>query len=158
MTIAQGVQVTQWGFTKISFTFYGVEFSFNPVWPVVGGFAIAAISSFIGVGGGFLYVPFLTSVVGLPMFIVAGTSALAVLVSMVTSIFSYMFIKSVPVDFVMIGTELIGIAIGSVLGPITSKRIPEVWLKRLFVVLAVYVGLRYLSKGFFGYSIVPPFG
>ncbi len=155
---AQGVQVTQWGFTKISFTFYGVEFSFNPVWPVVGGFAIAAISSFIGVGGGFLYVPFLTSVVGLPMFIVAGTSALAVLVSMVTSIFSYMFIKSVPVDFVMIGTEMIGIAIGSVLGPITSKRIPEVWLKRLFVVLAVYVGLRYLSKGFFGYSIVPPFG
>ena len=155
---AQGVQVTQWGFTKISFTFYGVEFSFNPVWPVVGGFAIAAISSFIGVGGGFLYVPFLTSVVGLPMFIVAGTSALAVLVSMITSIFSYMFIKSVPVDFVMIGTEMIGIAIGSVLGPITSKRIPEVWLKRLFVVLAVYVGLRYLSKGFFGYSIVPPFG
>jgi uncharacterized membrane protein YfcA len=155
---AQGVQVTHWGLRKISFTFYGVEFSFNPVWPVVGGFAIAAISSFIGVGGGFLYVPFLTSVAGLPMFIVAGTSALAVLVSMITSIFSYMFIERVPVDFVMIGTELIGVAIGSVLGPLTSKRIPEVWLKRLFVVLAVYVGLRYISKGFLGYSIVPPFG
>jgi uncharacterized membrane protein YfcA len=155
---AQGVQVTHWGLKKISFTFYGVEFSFNPLWPVVGGFAIAAISAFIGVGGGFLYVPFLTSVAGLPMFIVAGTSALAVLVSMITSIFSYMFIKNVPVDFIMIGTELIGIAIGSVLGPITSKRIPEVWLKRLFVVLAIYVGLRYISKGFFGYSIVPPFG
>jgi uncharacterized membrane protein YfcA len=155
---AQGVKVTHWGLSKISFTFYGVEFSFNPLWPVLGGFAIAAISSFIGVGGGFLYVPFLTSVVGLPMFIVAGTSALAVLISMITSIFSYMFIKSVPVDFLMIGTELIGIAIGSVLGPVTSKRIPEVWLKRLFVILAIYVGLRYMSKGFFGYSIVPPFG
>ena len=155
---AQGVQVTHWGLSKISFTFYGVEFSFNPFWPVVGGFAIAAISSFIGVGGGFLYVPFLTAAVGLPMFIVAGTSALAVLISMITSIFSYMFVKSVPVDFVMIGTELIGIAIGSVLGPITSKRIPEIWLKRLFVILAIYVVLRYISKGFFGYSIVPPFG
>ncbi len=155
---ASGVQVTSWGMSRISFTFYGVEFGFNPLWPILGGFAIAAISAFIGVGGGFLYVPFLTSVAGLPMFIVAGTSALAVLVSMITSIFSYMFIKSVPVDFVMIGTELIGIAIGSILGPITSKRIPEVWLKRLFVVLAIYVGLRYISKGFFGYSIVPPFG
>jgi uncharacterized membrane protein YfcA len=153
-----GVQVRSWGASRITFTFYGVEFSFNPLWPILGGFAIAAISAFIGVGGGFLYVPFLTSVAGLPMFIVAGTSALAVLVSMITSIFSYMFIKSVPVDFVMIGTELIGIAIGSVLGPLTSKRIPEVWLKRLFVVLAIYVGLRYISKGFFGYSIVPPFG
>jgi uncharacterized membrane protein YfcA len=153
-----GVEVRSWGASRITFTFYGVDFSFNPLWPILGGFAIAAISAFIGVGGGFLYVPFLTSVAGLPMFIVAGTSALAVLVSMITSIFSYMFIKSVPVDFVMIGTELIGIAIGSVLGPLTSKRIPEVWLKRLFVVLAIYVGLRYISKGFFGYSIVPPFG
>jgi uncharacterized membrane protein YfcA len=152
---ACGVQVSHWGLSKITFTFYGQEFSFNPVWPVVGGFVIAAISAFIGVGGGFLYVPFLTSVAGLPMFIVAGTSALAVLVSMITSIFTYMFIKSVPVDFVLIFTELIGIAIGSVLGPLTSKYIPDIWLKRLFVVLAVYVGLGYLTKGFLGHSIMP---
>jgi hypothetical protein len=152
---ACGVQVTHWGLTKIVFTFYGQEFSFSPIWPVVGGFVIAAISAFIGVGGGFLYVPFLTSVAGLPMFIVAGTSALAVLVSMITSIFTFMFVKSVPVDFVMIFTELIGIAIGSVLGPLTSKYIPEVWLKRLFVVLAVYVGIGYLTKGFLGQSVLP---
>ena len=152
---ACGVQVRHWGLTKIIFTFYGQEFSFNPLWPVLGGFVIAAISAFIGVGGGFLYVPFLTSVAGLPMFIVAGTSALAVLVSMITSIFTFMFVKSVPVDFVMIFTELIGIAIGSVLGPLTSKYIPEVWLKRLFVVLAVYVGIGYLTKGFLGQSVLP---
>jgi len=152
---ACGVQVTHWGLTKIIFTFYGQEFSFNPLWPVLGGFVIAAISAFIGVGGGFLYVPFLTSVAGLPMFIVAGTSALAVLVSMITSIFTFMFVKSVPVDFVMIFTELIGIAIGSILGPLTSKYIPEVWLKRLFVVLAVYVGIGYLTKGFLGQSVLP---
>jgi uncharacterized membrane protein YfcA len=152
---ACGVQVTHWGLTKISFTFYGVEFSFNPIWPVLGGFVIAAISAFIGVGGGFLYVPFLTSVAGLPMFIVAGTSALAVLVSMITSIFTYMFIKSVPVDFVMIFTELIGIFVGSVLGPVTSKYIPDIWLKRIFVILAVYVGIKYTTKGFLGYSILP---
>jgi hypothetical protein len=152
---ARGVHVKSWGLSKIVFTFYGQEFSFNPLWPVVGGFVIAAISAFIGVGGGFLYVPFLTSVVGLPMFIVAGTSALAVLVSMITSIFTFMFIKSVPVDFILIGTELVGIAIGSVLGPVTSKYIPDIWLKRLFVVLAVYVGIGYVTKGFLGYSVMP---
>jgi hypothetical protein len=152
---ARGVHVKQWGLTKIIFTFYGSEFSFNPFWPVIGGFVIAAISAFIGVGGGFLYVPFLTSVSGLPMFIVAGTSALAVLVSMITSIFTYMFIKSVPMDMVLVGTELIGVAIGSILGPITSKYIPEIWLKRLFVVLAVYVGIGYITKGFLGYSVMP---
>ncbi|MGD9818443.1 MAG: sulfite exporter TauE/SafE family protein [Desulfomonilaceae bacterium] len=154
-TSQAGVKVKSWGLKRITFTFYGVEFGFNPIWPLLGGFVIAAISAFIGVGGGFLYVPFLTSVAGLPMFIVAGTSALAVLVSMITSIFTFMFIKSVPVDFTLIGTELIGIFIGSILGPVTSKYIPEVWLKRLFVVLAVYVGIKYVSRGFLGYSIIP---
>jgi uncharacterized protein len=152
---ACGVQVKQWGLTRIAFTFYGQEFSFNPLWPILGGFVINGISAFIGVGGGFLYVPFLTSVAGLPMFIVAGTSALAVLVGMIVNIFNMMVVRAVPVDFVLISTELIGIAIGSVLGPMTSKKIPDVWLKRLFVVLAVYVGIGYLTKGFMGKSILP---
>ncbi len=152
---ACGVQVKHWGLSKIAFTFYGQEFSFNPVWPIVGGFVINGISALIGVGGGFLYVPFLTSAAGLPMFIVAGTSALAVLVGMVVNIFNMMVVRQVPVDFLLIGTELVGIAIGSVLGPVTSKKIPEVWLKRIFVVLAVYVGIGYLTKGFMGKSIFP---
>lgn len=151
----RGVEVKKWGLGRIYFTFYGQEFSFAPIWPLLGGFVINGISALIGVGGGFLYVPFLTSVAGLPMFIVAGTSALAVLVGMIINIFNMMVVRSVPVDFVLIFTELIGIAIGSVLGPVTSKKIPEVWLKRIFIVLAIYVGIGYLTKGFMGKSIFP---
>ncbi len=150
-----GVKVTSFSLTKVYFTFFGVEFSFNPIWPVVGGFVIAAISAFIGVGGGFLYVPFLTSVTALPMYIVAGTSALAVFVSMITSIFTFMFVKGTPIDFLFIGAELVGIAVGSIVGPITSKYIPDIWLKRLFVLLAIYVGIGYTTKGFLGYSVFP---
>lgn len=156
-TMEQGVQVKQWGLGRITFTFYGVEFSFRPIIPVVGGFFIAALASFLGIGGGFLFVPFLTSIAGLPMFLVAGTSALTVLVGMIVSIFSYMIIKGTPVYWPLIGAELIGIFIGSMLGPRTSKYIPDIWLKRLFVILALYVGIRYCSKGFLGYSLVPPF-
>ena len=125
-----------------------MEFHFNPVWPVLGGFFIAALSAFIGVGGGFLYVPFLTSVTALPMYVVAGTSALAVFISMITSIFTFMFVKGTPIDFLFIGAELIGIATGSIVGPYTSKYIPDIWLKRLFVILAIYVGLGYTLRGF----------
>jgi uncharacterized membrane protein YfcA len=151
----KGVEVTHWGLNRIKFTFYGGEFSFNPLWPILGGFVINGISALIGVGGGFLYVPFLTSVAGLPMFIVAGTSALAVLVGMIVNIFNMMVVHQVPVDFLFIGTELIGIAIGSILGPVTSKKIPEIWLKRIFVILAIYVGIGYVTKGFLGHSILP---
>jgi uncharacterized membrane protein YfcA len=145
---ADGVKVTSFSLTKVVFTFFGVEFSFNPLWPVLGGFFIAAISAFIGVGGGFLYVPFLTSVTSLPMYVVAGTSALAVFVSMITSIFTFMFVKGTPIDFMFVGAELVGIAVGSTVGPYTSKYIPDVWLKRLFVILAIYVGLGYTLRGF----------
>ncbi|KUJ95145.1 MAG: Uncharacterized protein XD41_1865 [Desulfonauticus sp. 38_4375] len=152
-----GVKVKSFSLTRVVFTFYGVEFSFNPIIPVIGGFFIAAIASFLGVGGGFLLVPFLTSVAGLPMYLVAGTSALAVLIGMITSIFSYMVVKGTPIFWPLIGVELLGIVVGSVIGPRTSKYIPDIWLKRLFVVLAFYVGIRYTTKGFLGYSILPPF-
>ena len=141
----------------IRFTFFGVEFKFRAFIPMLGGLIIAAIASFLGVGGGFLFVPFLTSVAGLPMFLVAGTSALAVLVGMIVSIFSYMVGKGVPVSWGLIGAELVGIFIGSMIGPRTSKYIPEKGLKWIFIILAFYVGLRYTTKGFLGYSIVPPF-
>ena len=150
---AQGVNVKSWGLTRIDFSFYGVEFNFNPIWPVVGGFFIAALSAFLGIGGGFLYVPFCTNIVNLPMYVVAGTSALAVFVSMITSIFTFMFVKGTPIDFLFVGAELVGIAIGSIVGPYTSKYIPDIWLKRLFVVLALYVGAKYVLRGFFGISI-----
>ncbi len=152
---ARGVEVRHWGLSRITFTFYGQEFSFNPLYPILGGFVINGISALIGVGGGFLYVPFLTSVAGLPMFIVAGTSALAVLVGMITNIFNFMVVRQIPIDFVLITAELVGIFIGSILGPLTSKKIPEIWLKRMFVVLACYVGVGYLTKGFLGHSILP---
>jgi hypothetical protein len=141
----------------IRFTFFGVEFTFKAWIPMVGGIFIAAIASFLGVGGGFLYVPFLTSVAGLPMFLVAGTSALCVLIGMIVSIFSYMVGKAVIVSWGLIGAELIGIFIGSMIGPRTSKYIPDKVLKIIFIVLAFYVGLRYTSKGFLGRSLVPPF-
>jgi uncharacterized membrane protein YfcA len=152
-----GVTVITFTPTKCVFTFFGVEFNFNPIVPVIGGFFIAALASFLGVGGGFLLVPFLTSVAGLPMYLVAGTSAMAVLIGMINSILSYMIAKGTPVQWSLIGAEMVGIIIGSIIGPRTSKYIPDVWLKRLFVVLALYVGLRYLSKGFFGASWVPPY-
>ena len=154
---AMGVKVTNFGLTSVSFTFFGVEFNFNPIIAAIGGLFIAALASFLGIGGGFLFVPFLTSVVGLPMYLVAGTSALTVFVGMVVSIFSYMVLKATMVQWSLIGMELIGIFIGSMIGPRTSKYIPDIWLKRLFVVLAIYVGLRYVSKGFFGTSWVPPY-
>jgi uncharacterized membrane protein YfcA len=150
-----GVTLKSFSITKSTMTFFGTDFSFSPIAAFFGGVVIAAISAFIGVGGGFLYVPYLTSIVGLPMFVVAGTSALAVLISMITSIGTYITRAGAGMDWALVGIQLIGVFIGSMIGPRTAKYIPEKWLKLLFIVLALYVGIGYFSRGFFGRSWVP---
>ncbi len=150
----QGIKTVKLSLMKTEFSFFGQTFSFSPLWAFVGGFFISAIASFLGVGGGFLYVPFLTSVVGLPMFVVAGTSALSVLIGMIFAIFNFMVLKGVMVYWPMIGAELVGIFIGSMIGPRTGKYIPAKVLKGIFIFLAIFIGLRYTLRGFFGISII----
>ena len=150
----QGVKTLKWSLMKTEISFFGQKFTFSPLWAFVGGFFISAIASFLGIGGGFLYVPFLTSVVGLPMFVVAGTSALSVLIGMIFAIFNFMVLKGVMVYWPMIGAELVGIFIGSMIGPRTGKYIPAKVLKGIFIALALFIGLRYTLRGFFGISII----
>jgi uncharacterized membrane protein YfcA len=150
----QGIKTVKLSLMKTEFSFFGQTFTFSPLWAFVGGFIISAIASFLGVGGGFLYVPFLTSVVGLPMFVVAGTSALSVLIGMIFAIFNFMVLKGVAVFWPMIGAELVGIFIGSMIGPRTGKYIPAKVLKGIFIFLAIFIGLRYTLRGFFGISII----
>lgn len=135
--------------SRVEFSFCGVDFAFNPLVPIFAGFIVATVASFLGVGGGFLLVPVLTGITQLPMYLAAGTSAFAVFVGMVTSITTFMT-SGTPVYWPLIGLELCGIVVGSWIGPITSRFLPDIWLKRLFIVIAFIVGINYVLRGFFG--------
>ena len=147
-----GLSIQKFNFTTCEFTFYGVPFKFNPLLPFLGGIVISAAAAFLGVGGGFLLVPFLTSVTQLPMYLAAGTSALAVLVGMITSIITLMA-KGTPIEWSLVGLELVGITVGSIVGPMTSKYLSDSLMKRIFIVLSLYIGVGYLLAGFVGYKI-----
>lgn len=147
-----GLKIKKFNVSTCEFTFYGVPFQFNPLLPFLGGVVISAAAAFLGVGGGFLLVPFLTSVTQLPMYLAAGTSALAVLVGMVTSIITLMA-KGTPIEWSLIGLELVGITLGSIVGPMTSKYLSDKLMKRIFIVLSLYIGIGYLLAGFVGYKI-----
>jgi uncharacterized membrane protein YfcA len=147
-----GLKIKKFTLATCEFTFYGVPFKFNPLLPFVGGVVISAAAAFLGVGGGFLLVPFLTSVTQLPMYLAAGTSALAVLVGMITSIITLMA-KGTPIEWSLIGLELVGITLGSIVGPMTSKYLSDKLMKRIFIALSLYIGIGYLLAGFVGYKI-----
>jgi len=147
-----GLKIQRFTMATCEFTFYGVPFHFNPLVPFLGGIVISAVAAFLGVGGGFLLVPFLTSVTQLPMYLAAGTSALAVLVSMITSIVT-LISKGTPIEWHLVGIELIGITLGSIVGPMTSKYLSDALMKRIFIVLSLYIGLGYSLAGFAGIKI-----
>ncbi len=147
-----GMHVQKFTLSTCEFTFCGVPFRFKPLLPFIGGVLISAVAAFLGVGGGFLLVPFLTSVTQLPMYLAAGTSAMAVLISMITSIITLMS-KGTSVEWSLIGIELTGVAVGSIVGPMTSRYFSDVLMKRIFIVLSFYIGVGYLLAGFFGIKI-----
>lgn len=138
-----GVRHTHWSIARIEFEFGGEQFSFRPWLAFAAGFGIAVLSSALGVGGGFLLVPFMAMVLRLPMFIVAGTAALAIFVSSMASIANYLAL-GVRLDWDLLVPLLIGTFAGAWLGPIISRFLREHWLRILLVLVLLGIGLRYL--------------
>jgi len=141
---AIGVQHLRYSLRRILFEFGGEQFSYSPWVPFLSGAGIAVVSSALGVGGGFLLVPFMTILLGLPMFIVAGTAALAIAVSSMTSIANYMWL-GIALDIPLLLLLLAGTVAGAWIGPRLSRHLHERWLQGILCLVLSLIGLRYLS-------------
>ncbi len=139
-----GVRHTKISIRKIHFTFGEERFVFSPWLPFFTGMGIAVFSSALGVGGGFLLVPFMSIIMRLPMFIIAATSALAIAIHSITSITNYVRM-GVELDFPLLGLLLLGTGIGSFFGPYLSKFLPETWLRGSLCLVLIIIGVRYLG-------------
>ena len=128
----------------IPFDFAGAQFGYAPWKPFVAGMLIAVVSSALGVGGGFLLVPFMASVLQLPMYIIAGTAAMTIIISSAASVLNYMQL-GIVLDWPLLSYLVIGTAIGSFLGPKISTSLPETGLKAILALVLLFIGLRYLG-------------
>ena len=144
----RGGITTSWGFPTTNIVLAGHAFPCNVVGLVATGLLVAFVSSVLGVGGGFLLVPYLASWLGLPMFVVAGTSALAVLIASATSLGNYVYLGA-RVDWLLALVEVGGVVLGSLLGPLISRHMREQWLRLALAVVLLYIGTAYaISRGF----------
>lgn len=140
----EGFKVNNFSASSLKFTFWGEQFSINPIMAAVGGFFIAIIASMFGLGGGFMLVPYLSSVFVLPMFVVSGTSVTIVFVNSVVGIISYLQ-KGAQPDLLFMGIMLVGIAIGSFIGPATQKYYKEKYLRMFLAAILLFYGLRFMG-------------
>jgi len=113
----------------------------SPVAPLVLGFGTGMLTVLLGVGGGFIIVPAMIYLLGMPARVVVGTSlAMMLAVSAATT-----FIHSVTthaVDIVLAGLLLVGGVIGAQYGAFLATRIKPDLLRLALAVLILLVALR----------------
>lgn len=126
----------------ISFDYAGKTYRTDPWSPWLAGFSVAVIASIFGVGGGFLLVPYMASILGIPMYIIPATAALAVFISSIISVSNYLRMGS-EIDIPILVFLIIGGIIGARLGPKLNQIMKESWLQASLASIVAVVGAKY---------------
>lgn len=116
----------------------------HPFAIIVGGAAVGALSGLVGVGGGFLIVPALVLLAGVPMTSAVGTSLAIIAMNSFTGFGKYLQVleaKGVALDWrTLLLIAAIGV-VGSLAGNRLGRRLPQSSLRRLFGLFLVVMGI-----------------
>jgi uncharacterized membrane protein YfcA len=116
----------------------------HPFAIIAGGAAVGALSGLVGVGGGFLIVPALVLLAGVPMTSAVGTSLAVIAMNSFTGFGKYLQVleaKGVALDWrTLLLIAAIGV-VGSLAGNRLGRRLPQSSLRRLFGIFLVVMGL-----------------
>jgi len=109
--------------------FWGHEFKVNMWVGCLGGFLIAIMSSMFGFGGGPFMVPLMTVALGLPMYIVVGSSLLAIFFNTAMGTIRHMQFGNF--DLYLFLAMFPAALLGGYLGPQIAKRVSPLVVKRI---------------------------
>ena len=104
------------------------------------GFLTGLASGFFGIGGGFLLVPALFLGAKLKMKEAIATSLFIIFLFGIFGMASY-FIQGREIDLTISAIFVAGGSIGGILGAYYAKRIDQVWLRRIFSIFIMLIGL-----------------
>jgi uncharacterized membrane protein YfcA len=123
--------------------FYSSGLYISPVAPVAIGFVAGVMTVLLGIGGGFILVPAMIYLLGMPARVVIGTSlAMVLTVSAATTMVHAITTRSV--DIVLAGLLLVGGVIGAQYGALLALRIKPDLLRLALAIIILLVGLRML--------------
>ncbi len=105
------------------------------------------LSGFLGVGGGFIIMPALVYLIGLPTAVAVGTSLITVLFSGAYGCFTYAMKGRVEIiaAFIM----LIGASIGAQIGSTAIKYVKGYGIRLLFSIMIVFAALSVATEQFY---------
>jgi len=121
--------------------FYSSGLYISPVAPTAIGFAAGIMTVLLGIGGGFILVPAMIYVLGMPARVVVGTSLVMILaVSAATTMVHSL--TTGAVDIVLAALLLVGGVIGAQYGAVLTTRLKPDYLRLALAVIILLVALR----------------
>ncbi len=105
------------------------------------------LSGFLGVGGGFIIMPALVYLIGLPTAVAVGTSLITVLFSGAYGCFTYA-LKG-RVELIAAFIMLIGASIGAQVGSTAVRYIKGYGIRLLFSIMIIFAGLSVATEQFY---------
>jgi len=108
------------------------------------GFLVGIATGLVGAGGGFLIVPALNLLGGLPMTVAVGTSLLVIVMKSFAGFAGYLF--STHIDWPVVLTFTAIAIAGSFLGTLIAGRIPERALRKAFGFFVLAMGVFVLAQ------------
>jgi uncharacterized membrane protein YfcA len=111
--------------------------------PITIGIFGGILSAIMGVGGGFVMVPAMIYILGMPTSVVVGTSLFQIIFVMANVTFLQAFTNQ-TVDIVLATILLVGAVIGAQLGTIAGGRLKAEQLRAALGLMVLAVGLRVL--------------
>lgn len=113
------------------------------------------LSGFLGVGGGFIIMPALVYLIGLPTVVAVGTSLITVLFCGAYGCFTYALKGRVEIvaAFIM----LIGASIGAQIGATAVKYIRGYGIRLLFAIMIILAGISIVTEQFYKITNKPLF-
>ena len=125
------------------------RYRLNERWAVLINFVLGFISSFFGVGGGFLRTPILVYAFGFPVQVAVATSIFALSFYTTAGAATHAFIGNIEwfPTFVFAG---IGLVTGGQIGARLSGKVQGPWIMRLLMFVILAMGVQLVIQGIWG--------
>jgi uncharacterized membrane protein YfcA len=118
------------------------------------GLGVGMVTGLLGAGGGFLIVPVLMTLGGLPMHAAVGTSLLVIALNAGTALLGYL--AHVSLDLRIAALVTVAAVTGSLLGGRLAARLPAATLRRAFAGLVLAMGVAIVGSETGALAILAP--
>ncbi len=148
------IQVREFSLTRISYDFYGRNFTINTLYIFILSAIVGIIGGVYGIGGGSIIAPFFISFFGLPVYTVAGAALMGTFVTSVAGVVFYQAIApfypamAVGPDWLLGILFGLGGTAGMYLGARAQKFMPARAIKMILAACIFFVAGKYIWNFF----------